>query len=838
MNLSLKRNPLNDMDFLKQLDNFNVKNLHIKIVQLTFDEMPIKDITGRVVSGSLNIDGSSACRRTCNLSMISEEINLANVYWTLHTKFKLYIGLNNEVNSEYDDIIWFPQGIFVLTSYSSALAAQGYTLTIVGRDKMCLLDGTVSGMLPASIDVANIEVDNGDGTHTLEPIKIEEIINNLVHLYGNERLDNISINDIDEIAVELLNYQGISNMPLLVYQIDNNEYNMLWYNHESSSAVNMFAAWLLRHGEQPWAVAEKYSNGDTWYKLIKVVGVGDTVGYRSTDLTYPGNLTTAVGDTIVSVLDNIIKFLGEFEYFYDVGGHFMFQRKRIWCNTKFSTLVISDNNSKYYETTKAVGSAFSYEFDGNALVESFNNKPDITKIKNDYAIWGQNSKGYPIHLRYAIDKKPVYYDSVFNEKRYIAKDLDGAKLYEDFESYPFAHIGLNPNHSVILCDWREVIYQMAFDIESGPAKIEYLKDAIENVDKTLQIASSYAEEIKRIRQQELERIKIKDAIYAELKEHPVLTGYETYYADVLSFWRNQYDTFSDYTIAEIPKPEDTVWEVALTMENGTVEKHYVSGTSPARALVEVGYKKSPIGKITAKMTLLQGSWINGDYRYNVALEEKTLTSATVTYKVAVLDDTVAASRQKWIKNGFWNPDEFRYRQGENAIVQSDNVYFLDPAGIMFWLDFLDTDAAYQQFSVQAIGRRIFAKSDDKIKNLFLEDTPDILFVDTSQKILDTSSLSYVRLNLTNELNNYFRISTQGKSAKEELDGVLYEHTYYNESVTISSIPVYYLEPNTRIRAYDESSGIDSEYVIKSISIQLSHNGMMQIQATRAPERLL
>jgi hypothetical protein len=41
-------------------------------------------------------------------------------------------------------------------------------------------------------------------------------------------------------------------------------------------------------------------------------------------LTYPGELTAAVGSAITGVLDNITKIFGNFEYFYDLDGHFVF----------------------------------------------------------------------------------------------------------------------------------------------------------------------------------------------------------------------------------------------------------------------------------------------------------------------------------------------------------------------------------------------------------------------------------------------------------------------------------------------------------------------------------
>ena len=88
------------------------------------------------------------------------------------------------------------------------------------------------------------------------------------------------------------------------------------------------------------------------------------------------------------------------------------------------------------------------------------------------------------------------------------------------------------------------------------------------------------------------------------------------------------------------------------------------------------------------------------------------------------------------------------------------------------------------------------------------------------------------------MSNYFQISTQGKSAKETLDNLLYNHTYYCESITLSCIPIYYLEPNVRIAVFDDTSGINGEYIIKSFSLQLAYNGSMSITATKAEDLIL
>jgi hypothetical protein len=57
---------------------------------------------------------------------------------------------------------------------------------------------------------------------------------------------------------------------------------------------------------------------------VKKINNEDTIGYRYTDLTYAGELITKPGDSITSVLDKVVKMLGNYEYFYDVYGNFVF----------------------------------------------------------------------------------------------------------------------------------------------------------------------------------------------------------------------------------------------------------------------------------------------------------------------------------------------------------------------------------------------------------------------------------------------------------------------------------------------------------------------------------
>ena len=145
-------NALLDKDFLKELDNYNSREIYARITALTVNELPIESIEGRVTGGSINIDGASAVRRTCSISLVAQGVDINNFYWGLNNKFKLEIGLKNFINPKYPDIIWFPQGVYVITGFNTSSAVSNFNISINGKDKMCLLNGEVGGSIPMSVD--------------------------------------------------------------------------------------------------------------------------------------------------------------------------------------------------------------------------------------------------------------------------------------------------------------------------------------------------------------------------------------------------------------------------------------------------------------------------------------------------------------------------------------------------------------------------------------------------------------------------------------------------------------------------------------------------------------
>ena len=67
--------------------------------------------------------------------------------------------------------------------------------------------------------------------------------------------------------------------------------------------------------------------------------------------------------------------------------------------------------------------------------------------------------------------------------------------------------------------------------------------------------------------------------------------------------------------------------------------------------------------------------------------------------------------------------------------------------------------------------------------------------------------------------------------------MLYQYTNMNNNITIQALPIYYLEPNTRINVNDPASGIFGDFIIQTISIPLDINSTMSITASKALQKI-
>ena len=903
-------NPLLDKNFLKQLDRYEHKEKYARIQLLNFDEIPVQWIEGKVTGGSINIDGKSAVRRTCNLTMTAEGVDLNTFLWNQGTKFKLEIGLKNMIDSQYPDIIWFKQGIFVITSFNSTLSGNAFNISLSGQDKMCLLNGSFGGSLPSSIDFGKIdEIENKyiektfSDSNTYEAgkyyianfvacteasvfnpktiyyiqendqynkivisetdfnkektkyyniqsynlsyapyadnqtyyelssilvrkdLNIRDIIKNAVHVYGKEPYYNIVINDLQDLGLELLEYRGDKPM-YFIYNANGEkeakgaceqiidqpgmQEKEFWYKNNESAwekKDNIFKISNFQYvndlkkvisGSETASTIKFSESGNEYY--VMEVDYGKTIGYRGTELTYVGDLVSSIGESLTSILDKIKNMLGMYEYFYDIDGRFIFQKRKDLTRITWNTVSGDPLPSlKEYEE-----SAISYCFNDAQLISQYSHTPDWNNLKNDYSVWGtrRSSSGVdlPIHARYAIHTKPIYY-----------------KTYDE----NVFQVGNN-------CDWREIIYQMSIDFYKNGEKADFYR-----------------------------KVEEYNTIDEEYLYPNGITGYEMFYTDMQAFWRQLYN------------PED---EGKLIYEKGCYEDARVpiknNGTVvekvwkfPTKLKYIFDFKRNGI---TIPRGVIYGPKAGTKCWSNSDIDSGSTAFAAGTWPISMKTDEWACWTNSQNKIWYCSSDDiidyndiapdYKY---DNILIKatllnhsieiiSNNIkndgwhynVYQAPDALNFWIDFYDANNELIKYSINTIGDRPKVVNDSKVSSVYYQSTPDVIFINpedkeiTRQNVLNSFGSGYQLINMPQFMQEVFTISGQGKGAVEEIESLFNKHSYYSETIGLTAIPIYYLEPNSVIEVYNQQNKINGKFAVNRITLPLVYNGMMTINATK------
>lgn len=168
----------------------------------------------------------------------------------------------------------------------------------------------------------------------------------------------------------------------------------------------------------------------------------------------------------------------------------------------------------------------------------------------------------------------------------------------------------------------------------------------------------------------------------------------------------------------------------------------------------------------------------------------------------------------------------------------------NPSGIDFWLDMIDDTAEVGEYSVDNIGRRGVVVQQDQINCVFEQEVPDLVFIDINQNEAniqqekgecDAAGQDWVQVDST--IYSLLTIGGSQNSCYERICDMLYQYTNMNQSITISAIPIYYLEPNTRITVRDDAAGINGQFMISSISLPLDVESSMNISAYQCKQKI-
>lgn len=484
---------LKKRDFLASLDNFLNQKRYVKMTLLNWDEEPIKEIAGDITGGTITKDGTSSFRTSCSLSTTVDSgkynIEDAEMDFSINKKIFIELGVKNYSNdSLYGKhnypILWFPQGIFFIKSYScnnTSTSTLEISLSLI--DKMAMLSGDVGGTFPAPTILDTVDTQEEDGTIVEKKVPIYQIIQEVVSHIGGESLNNIVIEDVPLKIKRVVQWTG--NEEIYIYS------TTIAPTLESNENIDTTDAYIV--------TTEKPSTG-----LKYTFSYGDDIGYIYDDFVWPDELVANAGETVVSVLEQIKSVLGNYEYFYDNYGVFHFREIKNYVNTTQAKVLVNDmTTNDYMISTVIPKETFTFSDDNNLI--SVNASPEYGNIKNDYVVQGvkQDSAGNRYMIRYhlAIDDKPqpgntyenivVYidpetgYDAVAKYSEREDLDIVGEfntvyKVGEEFYYWngkTFTLLETKENgvfsDGYKTVDWREELYMKGLEADKNAIQANY-----------------------------------------------------------------------------------------------------------------------------------------------------------------------------------------------------------------------------------------------------------------------------------------------------------------------------------------------------------------------------
>lgn len=668
-------------EFLAKLDDFINQKRYAKITLLDWDENPIKEIQGDIVSGSLSKSGSSAIRVTGNLTTSvdasSYSVDDANMDFAINKKIFIEVGIRNDTD-QYKDypILWFPQGVFFIKSFScNSSSSTALNISISINDKMSMLNGDVGGTFPSTIILDEQDTQTETGAYATQKVLIYNIIQELVNHWGGESLNNIVIEDVPSRIRRIMKWNG--DTPL----------------------------YLVSNGGQ--AEAGTLSYDPTTIKPSSgsylQINNGDDAGYIYDDFVYDQELTMNAGQTVANALETIKKYLGNYEYFYDVFGIFHFREIKNYLNTTQGKIVVDDMTENDYMVDRAIPKEV-YTFSDTSNILSINSNPQYDSIKNDFIVHGtrqgtSNDIAYDVFYHLVIDKKPSVGNSYKNLLLYRELDTD------------------------LLCGIFPIV--------------------VDELPEFGEFNSVY---------------KVADKAY--------------------------------------------VWDDDNSWKEVKVEGYYAAD--------------SP--------------YVTKDWRTELYLKGLQALANNSVDRGYYFEELRAFWPQIYdLKNQrFWGEVEDASIQ---ARVLTDGNYFLD---------FIDSSGPLGKYSVSNIGRRSDVVVNEDCNCLFEPEVPNIVFLNLDLQDSDPEELKKLRdecidagqpyAQTRGEVYKAFVTGGYHNGAFDYICSELYSHTTYQTTLSITAVPNYWLEPNSRIRIADNVTKTFGNYMVQSISLPLDVGSVMSVTA--------
>lgn len=163
-----------------------------------------------------------------------------------------------------------------------------------------------------------------------------------------------------------------------------------------------------------------------------------------------------------------------------------------------------------------------------------------------------------------------------------------------------------------------------------------------------------------------------------------------------------------------------------------------------------------------------------------------------------------------------------------------------PEKLRYWLDIIDTSADIGKFGVNRIGRRTKVEENSKINEVFEADIPDIVYIPNDGNLtqMQENIAYYISIGQTYAFINsdqmsYFQQKNSFGTCYEQVRAMLYNNLIYNASVSLTTIPVFYLDVNKVVRLNFPELGIVGDFVINSIGWNIGGANTMSLSLNEA-----
>lgn len=870
---------LKDTSFLRELDNDSNKFYWVKITVLDQNEGPIQSIEGQVLPGSvISIDGTSSVRRTCNITFLAEDANndLTNIdnLLSVNKKIEVLVGIENHISSEYEDIIWFPQGIYVIVQPTITNNLNSCTIQLTCKDKMSLLNGECAGNLPASVTFHEYDQTYGykECGYNFPDNYINQPNDYTVYGYSTPQ-QNIEDYGIVYIASEMPDYVDPDTGEATISNPDPYKIYKYICGVEVDCGTN----------KDPVKVV-KEPNDYTIYTYIEEIDIDDDEEEEvivSTKMYKWWSKTTgwSDGEEYISnhYNDPRYKSWGEKNGWVEVENENI-KRYRVWQDKFFWSEgsqdmigTISGRPNKIYDIIRTLvcnygGESLSKIFIADIPLEM----KQIVRWNGDENLYYYEYYPTPSVIDPGLKYVPFYTtklpepltDDMPEEElieaalamglknfRIFKKDEDCGYTYTDF-TYPGKLISnLGDNICSVLDKIKDVLgnFEYFYDI-NGNFVFQEIKNYFNN---SYSPVDSYRIDNGNNPDAEGRRIELAPNGLSILNGANYEVDFNGSSKSIYTFEEttgliSAYTNAPSYTNL---KNDFHIW--GRKDDKIALHYHLVIKQKPMinTRYNEIVIMKNPDGTMSDRIRLVEDE-DNPEYDYIISeytpadwraelfirgLEDRKLQIRPDMYEQELLD-----MFEEIYDFSYYDVNTGRFGKFKTDLVRNPNQ-------LTYFLDFLEPYGSMTSCCEDALKSRIYSYQQDKIRRLFNTYIPNVIIIDPNwdetvkqemeNKCLNEGGQPYTDMNNDPAAHDGMVEGTRSYTAQETARELLYQYTNYNETITIQCVPIYYLEPNTRITVYNQKAGISGDYIIKSISLPIDVGGTMTINAIRALERI-